>query len=129
MTEKEQFKYGEEVLVRNDEMEDWSKRVYVGTLPNCDRHWAMSILQHHGNFDGLPWPWRQIRKIQKDKTKSPETSPTKKEESQLRDDANWAIEQALAIGHREYGEVVRAAKLIIESQKELIKFMKEGWTD
>ena len=61
----EQFKYGEEVLVRNDEREDWSKRVYVGTLPNCDRHWAMSISQHPGNFDGLPWPWRQIRKIQK----------------------------------------------------------------
>ena len=130
---EEQFEYGEEVLVRDHDTEEWQKRHYLMTAPKGKFRYF--TVHSDTRLDGFRisqfavYPFAQIRKIQKDKTKSPETNPTRKEEAQLRNDANWAIEQALAIGHREYGEVVRAAKLIIESQKELIKFMKEGWTD
>jgi hypothetical protein len=89
----------------------------------------MLAFRDPSNTSGQVTHWKQIRKIQKDEIKSPETRPTKKEESRLRDDAHWAIEQALAIGHREHGEIVRAAKLLIEAQSDLIKHMKETWTD
>lgn len=123
----EEFEYGEEVMVRDRDNQKWEKRCYLMTAPAGRLRYLTvhpeMMTDKRVEECAFIYPYAQIRKIQKDETKSPETSPTRKEESQLRDDANWAIEQALTIGHREYGEVVRAAKLIIESQKELIKFI------
>ena len=126
---KEQFEYGELVEVRQSDDGKWIERTYVGTMPNCNVHYAMKYGQNEKNFDGLPFQWQQVRKIQKDKIKSLETSLTRKEESRLRGDANWAISQAVSIGHREHGEIVRAAKILIDAQSDLIKHMKETWTD
>ena len=62
---KEEFEYGELVEVRDNDMEEWVVRVYVGTMPNCKFHWSMKNAQDTTNFDGYVQSWRQIRKIQK----------------------------------------------------------------
>lgn len=99
---EEQFEYGEEVLVRDHDTEEWQKRHYLMTAP--EGKFRYFTVYPETRLDGFRisqfavYPFAQIRKIQKDKTKSPETNPTRKEEAQLRNDANWAIEQAIASG-------------------------------
>jgi hypothetical protein len=60
----ENFKFGELVEVRDYGGQRWLKRAYVGTMPHCKFHWAMCIGQNQENFDGEPFPYSQIRKIQ-----------------------------------------------------------------
>ena len=64
---EEQFEFGEKVLVRNYENEEWIERVYVGTMPNCKGHWVMKFGQNKKTIDGhpSPWSWNQVRKIEK----------------------------------------------------------------
>lgn len=61
----EQFEQGELVKVRNNNTQEWDKRVYVGTMPNCEGHWVMKKDQDTETFDGYPVMYSQIRKIQK----------------------------------------------------------------
>jgi NTP pyrophosphatase (non-canonical NTP hydrolase) len=61
---KEEFEYGEEVMVRNDNGE-WGERTYVGTMPNCKGHWCMGYGHNEKSFDGVPYRWKEIRKLQK----------------------------------------------------------------
>lgn len=131
---EEEFEYGEEVMVRDHDTEEWTKGYYMMTAPNGNKpHWAVvfPLMKEWLDKERATWaqPFAQIRKIEKPEIKSPETSLTRKEESQLRGDVQWAIGQALAIGHREYGEIERSAKLLIEAKNELIRQMKETWTD
>ena len=62
---KEEFEHGELVEVRQFDNDEWGERTYVGTMPNCKGHWCMGYLQNEKSFDGVPFRWRQIRKIQK----------------------------------------------------------------
>ena len=59
----EEFKFGELVEVRDHDNQDWVKRHYVGTMPNCKYHWTMMSGEDPSNFEGVPTFYQQIRKI------------------------------------------------------------------
>jgi hypothetical protein len=61
---EEKFEYGELVMVRDFDDEEWQARLYVGTMPNCKLHWTAQGDEYRiDDFKGFPNPWRQIRKF------------------------------------------------------------------
>ena len=62
---KEEFEYGELVEVRDNDNEEWDPRHYIGTMPKCKLHWTVQEYESIHTFEGIPEPWRQIRKLQK----------------------------------------------------------------
>ena len=61
---KEEFTYGELVEVRDDDDQEWEKRVCVGTLPHTNFYWCMQPWEDETNYSGWPVVCTYMRKIQ-----------------------------------------------------------------
>ena len=65
---KEEFEYGEKVMVRKSDNKPWVKRHYAGTIPNLPWYYTMTAHYDPSSFRGEVKPWKEIRKIKKTET-------------------------------------------------------------